>query len=319
MLENNEVKNSVLCMDTVVSFQIHGRKAKKAFEKAKAELFRLEKILSRYIEDSEVSKINQLAGKSSISISCETYEVLSSAAHMSEISEGLFDITVTPLLNLWDYKHSFKAPEDDEIKKTLALVNYRDLLLNSEEKTAALRHEGQSIDLGGIGKGYASDKCINVLQDCNISFAFINIGGNVSTLGNKPDGSPWRVGIRHPRQKDGLIGSVKVSGKSVVTSGDYERYFIDCNGNRRHHIINPVTGYPSDCDIISASVIYDSAIIADALSTAILVGGIDRGLKYLEHFPGAEVILVDKQHKIYITRGIKESFQSAQGMETIIM
>lgn len=124
MLENDQVKNSVLCMDTVVSFQIHGRKAKKALKKAKAELFRLEKMLSRYIEDSDVSKINQLAGKTSVSISSETYEVLSSAARMSEISEGFFDIAVTPLLNLWDYKHSFKVPEDDEIKKTLAFINY---------------------------------------------------------------------------------------------------------------------------------------------------------------------------------------------------
>lgn len=319
MLQYADVEDNIICMNTVISFRIHGEKAEQALSRVKAELFRLEKKLSRFVQDSEVSRINQFAGKAYTTVSSETCEVLSGAIRLAEISEGLFDITVAPLVDLWDYKHSFHAPQEDEIRRTLAFVNFRDLLLNSKEKTAALRKEGQSIDLGGIGKGYASDHCIKILRDDDISSAFINIGGNVSTLGNKPEGSPWSVGIRHPRKKNGLLGAVKVTGKAVVTSGDYERYFIDLDGNRRHHILNPVTGYPADSGLISVSVIYDSAIIGDALSTAFFAGGIEKGLEYLTHFPGAEAILVDKLQQVYITKGVKENFQAAEGVEALII
>jgi thiamine biosynthesis lipoprotein len=306
-------------MNTLISFQIHGKKEEQVLSRVKAELFWLEKKLSRFVQDSEVSRINQFAGKDSVAISPETYEILSISIRLAEISHGLFDITVSPLVDLWNYKHSFHVPEEGKIRRTLALVNYRDLLMNSKEKRAYLRKKGQSIDLGGIGKGYASDHCIKVLQENGISSAFINIGGNVSTLGNKPEGFPWSVGIRHPRQENSLIGAVKVTGKAVVTSGDYERYFIDMDGERRHHILNTVTGYPIDSGLISVSVIYESAVIGDALSTAIFAAGIEKGLEYLVHFPGAEAIMVDKFLQVYITQGIKECFQAAEGVEALII
>lgn len=319
MLNYADVKDTIFCMNTLISFQIHGKKEEQVLSRVKAELFRLEKKLSRFVQDSEVSRINQFAGKDYVDLSTETYEILSIAIRLAEISQGLFDITVSPLVDLWDYKHSFHAPEEGKIRRTLDLVNYRDLLLNSKEKRAYLRKKGQSIDLGGIGKGYASDHCIKVLQENGISSAFINIGGNVSTLGNKPEGFPWSVGIRHPRQENSLIGAVKVTDKAVVTSGDYERYFIDMDGERRHHILNTVTGYPIDSGLISVSVIYESAVIGDALSTAIFAAGIEKGLEYLVHFPGAEAIMVDKFLQVYITQGIKECFQAAEGVEALII
>lgn len=319
MTQYADLDDNIFCMNTIISFRIHGEKAEQAVKSVKAELCRLEKKLSRFVQDSEVSRINQFAGKASVAISSETCEILSNAIRVAEISHGLFDITISPLVDLWDYKNSFDVPEQVKIQSTLALVNFRDLLLNPMEKTAALRKEGQSIDLGGIGKGYASDHCIKVLKDNGISSAFINIGGNVSTLGYKPDGSPWSVGIRHPRQEYGLLGTVRVTGKAVVTSGDYERYFIDLGGNRWHHILNTVTGYPTDSGLISVSVIYDSAVIGDALSTAIFAGGIEKGLEYLAHFPGAEAILVDKLQHVYITQGIKESFQAVEGVEASVI
>lgn len=319
MLQYPNVEDNIFCMNTIISFRIHDRKSEQALERVKAELFRLERKLSRFVQDSEVSRINLSAGKASVDISSETCEILSSAIRVAEISDGLFDITISPLLDLWDYKHSSCVPEESKIRSTLALVNFRDLLLNSEVREAGLRNEGQSIDLGGIGKGYASDHCIKMLQDNGVNSAFINIGGNVSTLGNKPDGTPWSVGIKHPRQVNGLIGIVEVSGKAVVTSGDYERYFIDVDGKRRHHILNPVTGYPADSGLISVSVISDSAIIGDALSTAIFAGGIENGLEYLTHFPGAEAILVDKLEQVYITKGIKGCFKAIEGVEALII
>ncbi len=313
-----EVRDS-FGMNTEVTYRVFGEKPEEAIDSAMIELTRLENKLSRYIEDSEISRINQSAGRQESEISAETMELLSLAIRLSVITQGLFDVTIGPLVDLWDYKHSHHVPEKSKILTALSLVNYCDLRLNLQEKKAGLNKTGQSIDLGGIGKGYASDRCIEILKEKGISSAFVNIGGNVSTLGNKPDGSLWSVGIRHPRQKGCLLGAVKLTDKAVVTSGDYERYFIDQEGKRRHHILNPNTGYPSESVLISATVIADRGMIADALSTAIFMAGIEKGIGYLQEFPGTEAILMDHDQKIYISAGLKEKFQSVGGMKIIVV
>jgi thiamine biosynthesis lipoprotein len=306
-------------MSTEITYKAFGENAASAVAEAKAVLLRLENILSRFIPGSEVSMINQNAGKGYVNVSTETFEVLSCASRISEISRGLFDITVAPLIDLWRYKHSFQVPEDERIQRALSLVNYHDLMLNPDEKSASLRRSEQSIDLGGIGKGYISDCLVKTLQKYGVVSAFVNIGGNVSTLGNKPDGSSWSVGIRHPRHDGCLIGAVKVTGQAVVTSGDYERYFIDRTGQRRHHIINPTTGYPVESGLISVTVVADSAMIADGLSTAIFASGMDKGLGYLTQFSGVDVVLVDNRQRIFITRGLKEIYQTVEGIDVIVI
>lgn len=315
MLPSAVAEASSFGMNTDITYRVFGEKAESAVAEAKSVLSTLEYKLSRFMPDSEVSKLNLFSGKGHVKISCETYEVLSFALLLSEISQGLFDITVAPLIDLWDYKHSFHVPEVTRIQSVLPQVNFHDLLLNSQDKTACLRNEGQSIDLGGIAKGYASDRFIKTLKEHGVSSAFINIGGNVSTLRNKPDGSPWSVGIRHPRQNGCLLGAVKVTSKAVVTSGDYERYFTDMSGKRWHHILNPTTGFPANSGLISATVIDDSAMTADALSTAIFIAGFDKGLEYLMQFPGAEAILVDNQQQVFITQGLKVCYQAAAGIK----
>lgn len=313
------IESESFCMSTEITYKVFGENAASAVAEAEAALLRLENILSRFIPDSEVSMINQNAGKEYVDVSSETFEVLSCASRLSEISGGLFDITVGPLIDLWNYKHSFQVPEDEKIQHALSLVNYHDLMLNPDEQSAGLRRSEQSIDLGGIGKGYISDCLVKTLQKYGVVSAFVNIGGNVSTLGNKPDGSSWSVGIRHPRHDGCLIGAVKVTGQAVVTSGDYERYFIDDTGKRRHHIINPITGYPVESGLISVTVVADSAMIADGLSTAIFAAGMDKGLGYLTHFPGVDVVLVDNRQRIFITRGLKETYQTVEGIDVIVI
>ena len=268
MEQTTVIESDGFCMSTEITYKAFGENAAPAVTQAKAALLRLENILSRFIPGSEVSVINKNAGKGYVNISSETFEVLSCASRISEISRGFFDITVGPLIDLWRYRQSFQVPEDEKIRHVLSLVNYRDLLLNPDEQSASLRRPEQSIDLGGIGKGYISDCLVKTLQKYGIVSAFVNIGGNVSTLGNKPDGSSWSVGIRHPRYIGCLIGAVKVTGQAVVTSGDYERYFIDDTGKRRHHIINPTTGYPVESGLISVTVVADSAMIADEIGRA---------------------------------------------------
>ena len=313
------IESESFCMSTEITYKVFGENAASAVAEAKAALLRLENILSRFIPGSDVSIINQNAGKGYVNVSSETFEVLSCASRLSEISGGLFDITVGPLIDLWNYKHSFQVPEDEKVQHALSLVNYHDLMLNPDEQSAGLRRSEQSIDLGGIGKGYVSDCLVKTLQKYGVVSAFVNIGGNVSTLGNKPDGSSWNVGIRHPRHDGCLIGAVKVTGQAVVTSGDYERYFIDDTGKRRHHIINPTTGYPVESGLISVTVVADSAMIADGLSTAIFASGMDKGLGYLTHFPGVDVVLVDNRQRVFITRGLKDIYQTVEGIDVIVI
>lgn len=296
-------------MGTEMAHKAFGRNAIESLEAVRNESQRLERLLSRFLPESEISRINRSAGIKCENVSPETYEILSYAMECSFISQGLFDITIGPLVDLWDYKHALEPPVNTRIEMILPLVNYKELELDAVHKTAGLKKSGQSVDLGGIGKGFASDRFMEIFKEYGVTSAFSNIGGNVSTLGNKPDGSPWLVGIRHPRL-NGLLGAITVTGKAVVTSGDYERYFIDKEGRRFHHILNPITGYPAESGLVSVTVVAGSAMTADALSTAIFVAGLEKGTALIKKYPGAEAVLVDEKLRVYVTQDLRQRFQT---------
>ncbi len=296
-------------MGTQISHRVYGSNAKEALNAAQGEAKRLEDLLSRFIPQSDVGRINASAGKVQEKISKETFCVAKSALEFTRLSDGLFNAAIGPLVDLWDYKHSTKPPSKEKIVQVLSLINAEDFEINSAQMTAGLKRKGQSIDFGGIGKGFASDRFIKIFTDYGITSAFSNIGGNVSTLGSKPDGKAWRVGIKHPRQ-DGLIGAVAVNGKAVVTSGDYERFFIDNLGRRFCHILNPLTGYPARSGLISATVIADSAMTADALSTALFVAGIEKGLEIIKKCDDVQVILIDDILTIYVSKELNQKFDT---------
>lgn len=310
MDNRTEVEARHTGMGTQMAHKAFGRHPAEALRAVEREAERLEGLLSRFLPETDISRINCSAGVKGVRVSPEAYGILSRGKEYSVLSKGLFDCTIGPLVDLWDYKHALQPPAKNKIMTILPLVDYNGLELDSTRKTAGLKHTGQSVDLGGIGKGFASDRFMEIFQEYGITSAFSNIGGNVSTLGNKPDGSPWRVGIRHPRI-NGLLGAVAVTGKAVVTSGDYERYFIDENGRRYHHILNPLTGYPADSDLVSVTVIADSAIAADALSTTVFVAGLERGLALIKNFPREEAVLVDAKLQVYVTQGLRQCFQAA--------
>ncbi len=302
-------------MGTEIMYKVFGTHAQEAVTAAKQEAKRLEGLLSRFLPQSEVSRLNASAGRQAVRLSEEVFEVLNRALGYSQLSQGLFDVTVGPLADLWDYKHATKSPAGTEIQRILPLVDYRDIELDYTNKTARLRHPGQSVDLGGIGKGFAGDRFMELFKEYGVTLAFCNIGGNMSTLGSKPDGSPWLVSIRHPRQ-EGLLGAVAVTGKAVVTSGDYERYFIDDEGRRYHHILNSATGYPAQSGLISVTVIAENGMAADALSTAVFVSGLEKGYALIKKGRQAEMVCVDAKLQVYLTQGIKDCFQSACGIKT---
>lgn len=311
----SEIEFSSYGMNTDITCKAYGNKTKRARACVVKEIRRLENKLSRFIPSSEIGRLNRSAGKAPVKVSPETFAILGLAIHYSEISHGLFDISIGPLMDVWDIAHASYAPSRDGISQASCLVGYHDLTLNWQERTAMLRKPGQSIDLGGIGKGYASDRCIEVLQGIGITSAAVNIGGNVSVLGAKPDGRPWQVGIRHPRKCGRLLGALDATVGAIVTSGDYERFFMDAEGRRYHHILNPITGHPVDSGLISVTVVACDGLTADALSTAIFVAGIEEGLEYLGRSTGAEAVLMDENQQVFITKGLEARFRGFNGID----
>jgi FAD:protein FMN transferase len=307
-------------MSTVINNRVFGEHAEEALRVVLKETERLEGMLSRFIPSSEISRINNSAGHAYEKVGSDTYEVLSWAVEFSKCCQGCFDVTVGPLVTLWNgVKDKAKPPDEAKIRNILPLVNYTDLVLDPCKKTVGLKNSGQSIDLGGIGKGFAADAILEVLKKYEVISAFTNFGGNVAAIGAKPDGSPWHIGIRHPRKENSLIGIASVVSKSVVTSGDYQRYFIGNDGKRYHHILNPNTGYPSESGLISVTIVADSSIIADALSTILFVAGMNKGLELLKSFHGTEAILIDTNLHVYLTRGLKDCFLADEGIDMELM
>lgn len=259
---------------------------------------------------SEIMNINDNSGNKYVKVSNDTFYVIEKGIYYSNLSKGNFDITIGPIVKLWNIgtEHA-KIPSNEEIDKSLELVNYNNVLINKESKEVMLKNNGMKIDLGAIAKGYAADEVKKVLLKNGVNHAIINLGGNIYALGSKIDGNPWAIGVQNPFHKRGeALGIVNVTNKSVVTSGIYERYF-EKKGKRYHHILNPFTGYPVENSIAGVSIIANGSIDADGLSTALFALGVDKGLELAEQIDGVDAILITKNNKIYMTSGIKESFK----------
>jgi thiamine biosynthesis lipoprotein len=307
-------------MGTVMSHRIYGNRHDECLEAVQAAVVRLEGLFSRFLPESDISHINRSAGIRREPVSKETFDLLSRAVEFSADCDGCFDVTIGPLVDLWrEAKKHSQPPAGRAIAAALPLTGYPDLLLDPVNQTAGLARAEQSIDLGGIGKGYAADAVMSIYRKFGITSACSNMGGHVVTAGSKPDSSPWQVGIQHPRREDCLIGSVSVSGKSVVTSGDYQRYFKDPMGTRYHHILDPLTGYPADSDLVSMTVVAEDSTMADALSTILFVAGLRQGMEYLAGYRDVEAVCVDRGMRVWITPGLENCFHAAEGMETQVL
>jgi len=280
-----------------------------------AEVGRLEALLSRFRPESDISRLNAAAGQGSVTVSADTLAVLSRAVEFSRRCAGWFDVTIAPLVALWQQaRQAERAPDPAEIERVLPLVNCDDLELDPAASAARLRQAGQAVDLGGIAKGYTGDRIVELLRRLGVTSAFSNLGGNVVTIGAKPDGLPWQIGIQHPRAEDGLIGAVSVVDESAVTSGDYQRYFTDQDGRRHHHILSPTTGYPAESGLISVTILTPESLAADALSTAVFVAGKEKGLELLGRLERTEAILVEADQRICLTQGLRGRFRAAEGV-----
>jgi thiamine biosynthesis lipoprotein len=277
------------------------------------EIKRIENLLSKYSPESEVSKLNKLGN---LKVSPETFYIIKKSKEFWQVSDGAFDITVAPLVDLWGFTdRKYYLPKEEEIKNILNLVGSNKIILKELENVIKFSVSGMKIDLGAIAKGYAVDCAVKKLKENNIKSCLINAGGQIYALGDK-FGLPWKIAVRNPRGKD-VIDYLALKDKAVSTSGDYEQYFMvwesikhfpnHCKsqkviaegdflvkGKRRYaHIFNPKTGYPADSGVISVTVIAQDGITCDALSTAIFVLGKEKGQELAQKFPGVEVRIIE--------------------------
>jgi thiamine biosynthesis lipoprotein len=296
-------------MGTIVQLKVYGENAEKATEKALKRVGEIESKMSVNIETSEISKINAKAGISEQKLSEDTYSVLEKAVEYSKLTKGAFDPTIEPIVKLWGIgTDTERVPSKEEINDKLKLVDYKDIIFNEKNSTVMLKRTGQAVDLGAIAKGYTADEIKKILLDNKITSAIINLGGNVYAMGKKLDGTNWNIGIQNPITDRGeYLGTVSISDKSVVTSGNYERFFI-VDGKRYHHIFDTKNGYPSENGIISSTIISDTSIDGDALSTSTYVMGLEKAFALIESMDGVDAIFVTSDKKVHVTAGLKSIF-----------
>lgn len=315
--ENSPYTVSFFAMDTYMEIRVYGKHGKEAAEAAQAEVLRLDKLLSVSSESGEVAQINSLGeGK----VSGDTAALLDMSLELYENTGGVFDITVGPVMELWGFRDgNYRVPSAEKLSQILALVDSGEIDYDSADKTVKLG-EGQKIDFGGIAKGFASDRVAEILRNYGVKSAWISLGGNIQTVGGKPDHSRWRIGIRDPMgSADSYLAIVSVENQAVVTSGNYERYFIDEEtGKRYHHIIDPSDGWPSDNGLASVTIVSDSGVLADGLSTSLFVLGVEKGADYWrEHREEFQAVFVTEEGELYITEGLEARFTSDREYEVI--
>lgn len=305
-------------MDTVVTLKAYGPNAQTAVKESYKRIDEIEQMASSSIATSDVSKINDAAGREYVKVHPEIIKMIKTSIQYSKLCGGAFDITVGPLINLWGIgTPEERVPSDEEIKAKLSLVGYENISINEDDSSVMLTKPGMSIDLGGIAKGFTADEVQKIFNQYSIKDGLINLGGSsIYAMGNNSKGAAWSVGLQHPRQaqNQGFIGIVNVSNKSVSTSGDYERYFIK-NGVRYHHILDPFTGYPANSGVISDTIIIDSSVpdhsmLADLLTKIVFVLGPEKGMKILETLPDVECMAATSDYKVYTTPGMKDKIQN---------
>jgi len=273
-----------------------------AIDAGMAELRRLDAMMSLYKDTSEITKVNLAAGKGPVKVSPEMIEVVEQAGEISRQSGGVFDVTIGPLVVLWQMRlKEGKVPTEAEIAKIKPLVNYRQIAIDKAASTIFLKKPGMIMDFGGM-KGYTADRVAELFRKRGITNAIIAVAGDIWVLGRREDGSPWRIGVQHPREHDKTLTVLELSDKYISTSGDYERFVIR-EKKRYHHIIDPRTGKPSK-GVISVTLVGDRGAIIDPLSKVPFILGPEEGMKIVRKF-GAEAIIVDDQGKVFMTDGIK--------------
>jgi len=294
-----------LALGTVCSITLFENGKDSIYDEIFLRIREIENLMSVNIPVSDISRINENAGIAPVIVHKDTFKVIKRALFFAQASGGAFDPSVGPLVNLWNISgDNPTVPSPKEINETLALINWRFVLLDDNEQSVFLTHSGMALDLGAIAKGFAADEAAKIIKKEKIARAKIDLGGNIIMLGERKDKRLWRVGIQNPGASRGsIIGVLQVPEKTIVTSGVYERYFEE-NGVHYHHLFSPFLGYPAQNGLLSVTVVTDVSMDGDALSTTVFVLGYEKGSDLLRSFPGAHGIFVFDDNSVRITDGI---------------
>ena len=262
------------------------------------EIKRIENLISSWDSLSETSLIIKYSGIKPVKVDKELFDLIARSIKISELTDGAFDISYASMDRLWKFDGSMKQlPTNEEIAASVSKVGYKNIVLDPQKQTVFLKLKGMRIGFGALGKGYAADKAKELLISLGVKGGIINASGDLTTWGTQPDGNPWMVGITNPLNKEKVFSWFPINGNAVVTSGNYEK-FVEFNGKKYTHIIDPRTGWPAS-GLTSVSIFALKAELADALATSVFVMGGETGLDFINQLPGVECVIVDNQGKIY--------------------
>lgn len=297
------VSTQFLAMDTVMSLTVYGRKAQSAAALGEECVRELEALFSVTAEGSDIYRANHAVGRP-VELSGDTRQLLTDALEICGATGGVLDVTIYPVVRAWGFTTGeYRIPQDGELSALLEQVDYRRIVLEDGKLTVP---EGMELDLGSVAKGYTGDRLMEVFQDAGVKSAIVELGGNVQTLGSKPDGTPWRIAVQSPND-GGYAGVLEVVDKAVVTSGGYQRYF-ERDGETYWHIMDPATGRPARSGAISVTIVADRGVEADGLSTALFVMGSEKAAAYWREHPGFDYIIIGGDGRVTITEGLETNF-----------
>lgn len=302
-------QRNLFAMDTFFTLTAYGPEAEESLESCILWVRELEALLSVTAEGSDIAKIN---GKGSSNVSKDTYWLIKTAKEICGETEGALDITLYPILRQWGFTTgAYAIPEKDKLEELLRRVDYSQVYLNEETRTVSVP-AGSELDLGAVAKGYTGDCLMKILKERGVTSAMLDLGGNIQTLGTKPDGSPWRIAVKNPFDSNEMIGVLEVADKAVITSGSYERYFVGEDGRQYWHILDPADGYPADSGLVSVTIVGESGTRCDGLSTALFVMGKERAVEFWQQHSDFEMILVTEDGKIYFSEGLEDCFEYSE-------
>lgn len=297
-------------MNTVIEQKWYGESADTVYTGMETKIREIESALSLHLSQSEIAAINENAGVQPVEVSQRTFDLLQRAKELSEQSDGAFDITIAPVVELWgitsDHPH---VPTDEELAQAMVLMGLEDLVLDEEACTAYLTRPGMAIDLGGIAKGWTADQLREYARELGAERGYVSLGGNLMIIGERPDGDLFKFGLRDPQgDASTYLGTVTLEdGCTMATTGGYERYFEE-DGIRYHHVLDPRTGYPADSDLLSVAVISKDGTLADYLSTTLFV----QGLEAAKAAAGSEdyaLVMVDQENNVWISGSLRGNFE----------
>ena len=314
--EVSSQSSQVFAMDTVMLLTVYGDQAQQGLDQAEQTIQKLEKLWSATDENSEIWALNH-SGGNWVELSEDTREILSRGLELCALTDGALDITAYSAVQAWGFPTGvYRVPDEAELERLVGTIDYTQLELDEQTGQARLPG-GMSLDLGAVAKGRLGEVLSQDLKELGVTSALLELGGNIQTVGTKPDGSRWRVGIQDPNsQEGGYLAIVEVADQAVVTSGDYQRYF-EKDGQTYCHIMDPATAAPADSGVDSVSIVGSDGTVCDAMSTDFFVMGEEKGAQFWKDHPELdfEAIFVSRDGTIAVTEGLEEHFTLADGYQ----